>query len=75
MDLLTKCKQFVRHKEVQEAGFYPYFRPISSSMGTEVVVEGQKMLMIGSNNYLGLVSDPRVKEAGRRAENADDRLK
>ncbi len=67
MDLLTKCKQFTRHKEIQNAGFYPYFRPISSSMGTEVVVEGKKMLMIGSNNYLGLVSDPRVKEAAADA--------
>ncbi|PJA26216.1 MAG: 8-amino-7-oxononanoate synthase [candidate division Zixibacteria bacterium CG_4_9_14_3_um_filter_46_8] len=67
MDLLAKCKQFVRHKEIQDAGFYPYFRPISSSLGTEVVINGQKMLMIGSNNYLGLVSDPRVKEAAANA--------
>ncbi|MCP4631434.1 MAG: pyridoxal phosphate-dependent aminotransferase family protein [candidate division Zixibacteria bacterium] len=67
MDLLDKCYQFNRHKEVKDAGFYPYFRAISSSMGTEVIVEGQKMLMIGSNNYLGLVSDPRVKEAAANA--------
>ncbi|MBD3168456.1 MAG: aminotransferase class I/II-fold pyridoxal phosphate-dependent enzyme [candidate division Zixibacteria bacterium] len=67
MDLLDKCRSFNRHIEVQEAGVYPYFRPISSSMGTEVVVEGRKMLMIGSNNYLGLVGDQRVKEAAANA--------
>jgi 8-amino-7-oxononanoate synthase len=45
------------------AGYYPYFRPISSALGDEVVVHGMDMIMIGSNNYLGLVNDPRVKEA------------
>lgn len=67
MDLLTKCQQFARHKEFQDAGCYPYFRPISSSMDTEVTIDGRKMLMIGSNNYLGLVTDPRVKEAASKA--------
>jgi len=50
-----------------EAGYYPYFRPISSALGDEVVVGGKKMIMIGSNNYLGLVGDPRVKEAAAEA--------
>ncbi len=50
-----------------DAGYYPYFRPISSSLGDEVVVHGQKMIMIGSNNYLGLVNHPKVKEAAAEA--------
>lgn len=49
------------------AGFYPYFRPISSALGDEVVVHGQNMIMIGSNNYLGLVNHPKVKEAAIEA--------
>jgi 8-amino-7-oxononanoate synthase len=49
------------------AGCYPYFRPITSALGDEVIVDGQKLLMIGSNNYLGLVGDSRVKEAASKA--------
>jgi len=66
-DLFTKCSQFTTAREVMAAGYYPYFRAISSSMGDEVIVAGKKMIMIGSNNYLGLVSDPRVKEAAAEA--------
>lgn len=66
-DLFAKCGEFTAAKEVMAAGFYPYFRPISSSSGDEVVVDGKKMIMIGSNNYLGLVDDKRVKEAASRA--------
>ena len=63
IDLFQRCREFTTAKEVIAAGYYPFFRPISSGLGDEVVVNGKKMLMIGSNNYLGLVSDPRVKEA------------
>jgi len=66
-DLFAKCREFIRAEEVMEAGYYPYFRPISSALGDEVVVGGKKMIMIGSNNYLGLVGDPRVKEAAAEA--------
>ena len=66
-DLFTKCDEFTAAKEVMAAGYYPYFRPISSAQGDEVVVNGQKMIMIGSNNYLGLVDHPRVKEAASQA--------
>ena len=48
---------------------YPYFRAISSGQDTEVVIKGQRLIMIGSNNYLGLTSDPRVKEAAIDAIN------
>jgi 8-amino-7-oxononanoate synthase len=66
-DLFAKCDEFTTAKEVMAAGYYPYFRPISSGLGDEVVVHGKNMIMIGSNNYLGLVDDPRVKEAAIRA--------
>lgn len=63
MDLFEKCRNFTRAREVMDAGLYPYFRAISSGQDTEVTIKGQRLIMIGSNNYLGLVSDPRVKEA------------
>lgn len=66
-DIFSKCRAFTRHKEAQAAGLYPYFKPISSSAGPEVIVEGRKMIMIGSNNYLGLTQHPRVREAARAA--------
>jgi len=67
VDLFDKCRQFTRAREVMDAGLYPYFRAISSGQDTEVVIKGQRLIMIGSNNYLGLVSDPRVKEAASAA--------
>jgi 8-amino-7-oxononanoate synthase len=46
-----------------QQGWYPYFKAIDSGADTEVTIKGKKMIMIGSNNYLGLTQDPRVKEA------------
>jgi len=48
-------------------GFYPYFREITSEQDTEVICNGKKMLMMGSNSYLGLTTHPKVKEAGIKA--------
>ncbi len=63
MDLFEKCKKYTAAKEVMAAGFYPYFRVMESEQNPEVIVEGKKMIMLGSNNYLGLTSHPKVKEA------------
>ncbi len=63
MDLFEKCRNFQADKEIQAAGLYPYFRRISSSPGTVVIAEGKEVIMIGSNNYLGLTDHPKVKEA------------
>ncbi len=65
--LFDKCRQFTRAREVQAAGLYPYFKPISESEDTVVVIEGQKRLMLGSNNYLGLTHHTKVLEAASRA--------
>ncbi len=65
--LFEKCKNFTRAREVQAAGLYPYFKPISESEDTVVIIEGHKKLMMGSNNYLGLTHHPKVLEAARRA--------
>lgn len=63
MNLFEKCKKYTAAKEVMAAGFYPYFRVVESEQNPEVIVEGKKMIMLGSNNYLGLTSHPKVKEA------------
>jgi 8-amino-7-oxononanoate synthase len=67
MDLFDKCRRFTRAREVQAAGYYPYFVPIEASYDTEVVVRGEHKIMVGSNNYLGLTHHPRVLEAAAAA--------
>jgi 8-amino-7-oxononanoate synthase len=67
MDLFRKCIEFTDVEKVKNLGVYPYFRAISSGQDTEVVIEGKKMIMIGSNNYLGLTSHPKVTEAAIQA--------
>lgn len=61
--LLQKCSDYTRNYEVHEMGLYPYFRPIQESEGPEVMMEGRRVIMAGSNNYLGLTAHPKVKEA------------
>lgn len=67
MDLFTKCIEFTRADEVKQAGLYPYFRPIEENEGPVVQIEGRKIVMAGSNNYLGLTAHPAVKEAAIKA--------
>jgi len=67
MDLFEKCRQFTIVREAQAQGIYPYFIPLSDTEGTEVVIHGKRLIMIGSNNYLGLTTDPRVREAAIEA--------
>ena len=54
-------------QRVKAAGIYPYFRAIESEQDTEVVINGKKVLMFGSNSYLGLTNHPKVKEAAIEA--------
>lgn len=63
MDLFNKCYDFTRADDIKAMGFYPYFRPIEENEGPVVQIEGRKVVMAGSNNYLGLTAHPKVKEA------------
>ena len=64
-DLFQKCSTGIsaRARSAMNDGWYPYFKAIQSGADTEVFIDGKKMIMIGSNNYLGLTQDPRVKKA------------
>ena len=65
--LQAKLSKYTAPQEAMAAGIYPYFRAISSEQDPEVVMNGQKVLMFGSNCYTGLVNDPRIKEAAIEA--------
>ncbi len=67
MDLFEKCYNFTRADEVKAQGVYPYFHPIEENEGPVVSIGGKKVIMAGSNNYLGLTAHPKVKEAAINA--------
>jgi 8-amino-7-oxononanoate synthase len=67
MDIFEKCSQFTIVKEAIEGGYYPYFIPLSENEGSEVIYGGRRLIMCGSNNYLGLTTHPKVKEAAINA--------
>ncbi|MCA9938468.1 MAG: pyridoxal phosphate-dependent aminotransferase family protein [Anaerolineales bacterium] len=70
MDIFDKCTNSEIVTAVHEAkanNLYPYFLPLDGTEGTEVTVNGRRIIMIGSNNYLGLTTHPRVREAARKA--------
>ncbi len=62
-ELFDKVKNFTQAKEAMQAGIYPYFRALSDTEGAVAMFEGREVVMIGSNNYLGLTTDPRVRQA------------
>jgi len=67
MDIFEKCRNFTAAKDAIERGIYPYFIPLNENEGTEVVFQGQRLIMCGSNNYLGLTTHPKVREAAIEA--------
>jgi 8-amino-7-oxononanoate synthase len=67
MDLFEKCRTWTDARELIASGFYPYFMPLDDTEGTEVTIGDKKLVMIGSNNYLGLTTHPHVREAAIEA--------
>lgn len=67
--LHDKVNAYTAADDARRMGVYPYFRPISSAQDTEVIIDGKKVLMFGSNSYLGLTNHPKIKEAAIAAIN------
>ena len=67
MDIFDKCRAFTRADELKAAGLYPYFTPIQEADGNRIKVDGRPMIMVGSNNYLGLAHHPRAIAAAKAA--------
>ena len=65
--LVSKLAAYTEPQKAKAAGVYPYFRPIESEQDTEVIINGKKVLMFGSNSYLGLTNHPKLKEAAKKA--------
>jgi 8-amino-7-oxononanoate synthase len=66
-DLFDKITTFTRAKEAQEMGIYPFFLPFQNSEGTTAMLDGREVIMLGSNNYLGLTAHPKVRQAAMEA--------
>jgi 8-amino-7-oxononanoate synthase len=67
VDVFRKCFDFRDADEVRRLGVYPYFRTIASGQDPVVSMDGQRVIMLGSNNYLGLTNHPEIKDAAERA--------
>ena len=67
MDVFQKCRDYDRADSLREAGVYRYFRRIASQQDPVVRIDGKELIMLGSNNYLGLASHPEVKAAAAAA--------
>ncbi len=65
--LRDKLSAYDTPQKIMAAGLYPYFRVIESDQDTEVMINGKKVLMFGSNSYLGLTNHPKIKEAAKKA--------
>ena len=66
-DLFEKCRNFTIARQLMDSGIYPYFKAMESEQAPEVMIQGKKFIMFGSNNYLGLANDPRMKAAAIEA--------
>jgi len=67
MDIFEKCYQYTEVKEAIKKGLYPFFIPLTDNEGTEVTFRGHRLIMCGSNNYLGLTTHPKVRQAAMDA--------
>ncbi|MBP7227531.1 MAG: aminotransferase class I/II-fold pyridoxal phosphate-dependent enzyme [Longilinea sp.] len=67
MDLFEKCFGYTEAKEAMRTGIYPFFIPMTENEGSETIFQGRRLIMCGSNNYLGLTTHPKVREAAKAA--------
>lgn len=67
MDIFQKCYDYTDVKDAKAHGIYPFFIPLTDNEGTEVTYKGHRLIMCGSNNYLGLTTHPKVREAAIEA--------
>lgn len=67
MNIFDKCERYTRANDIRKMGNYPFFHVLESQPGAEVIMEGKRRIMLGSNNYLGLTSNPEIIEAGVKA--------
>lgn len=67
LGIFEKCFEFTRAEEAMAMGMYPFFTPIQEVYGNKVKVDGKEMIMVGSNNYLGLIDHPQVQKAAQEA--------
>ena len=67
MDIFQKAHDFTVAEEIKAAGLYPYFLAMSGNEGTEAIYQGNRIIMCGSNNYLGLTTHPKVRQAAKDA--------
>jgi len=67
VSIFDKCYEFTRAEQAMAMGLYPYFTPIQKVVGNKVKVDGKDMIMVGSNNYLGLIDHPKVMKAAQNA--------
>lgn len=66
-DVFDKCQQFTAADNARKMGIYPFFRPLDLNDGPEAVINDRRVVMFGSNNYLGLTTHPKVREAAKAA--------
>ncbi len=69
MDIFDKCYCFTKAREFMASGYYPYFIPMQGNEGSEAIFQGRRLIMCGSNNYLGLTMHPKVRQAAIDAVN------
>ncbi len=67
MDILKKCYDYTDVAQAKATGLYPYFHALQTAQDTEVTMDGKRIIMIGSNNYMGLTNDPRTAQAAKDA--------
>jgi 8-amino-7-oxononanoate synthase len=67
VDIFEKCFKWTEARDARASGIYPYFHALHTAQDTEVVMDGRRIIMIGSNNYMGLTNDPRTKKAANDA--------